>query len=481
MQTEYGQELAAEQQRMEDYLRMPAPSPPESRALRDNLESPTSDWNQEGQTDRTIIFESDFGNTHELSPERIEQALRANQLPPQDRPTLAMDAQQGAAVVQAVVGAKPVVVKKPWWTYGLGAVAALLIAGLLTAWALWPSREEASLQVTSVPTDAVSVYLDGTLVGTHTPLTLEAVPLGEHRLLARATGFREKAYRFDLQAGSPAEIKVELEREAQLVIPGETSLEVDSEPQMASVRMGGLPQGTTPVSLRHPDTAHPIVLEVSKPGFVTQTVTVTFDSGERTKAVLVRLQPLGSIAAVAPGSMAAAPLGGPDHAAAAPAAPTARLRVQSKPAGAQVFIGGIKKGETPVDVVDLNPSGSYPVQLVKEGFRSVEATVRMNNRHFAVFDRPLVPLRAGPRARGGASTVCGGSGGVLSIIAMDVGDCVVTVGRQNLGIAPMYKKEGPQGRCPIDVRCPGNKHYVTTRVLRPGVEEKIIIKPDDWR
>lgn len=492
MQEEYSQEQEAERQRMEDYLRMPAPSGQNQDALREHQEVPTSDWQKEGRTDRTIIFESDFSSTKELSSESLAQALRGDltQVPRDERPTLAMDEGAGVAAVQAALGARAAEAKpslsasRAKWFVALGATMLVAVVGLLVCWALWPGREEASLQVTAVPTDAVSIYLDGTLVGSRTPLTLEAVPTGEHRLLARAQGFREKAYRFDLQAGAPAEIKVELEREAQLVIPGETSLEVNSEPQSASVRMGGLPQGTTPVSLRHPDTAHPIVLEVSKPGFVTQQVTVTFDPAERSKAVMVRLVPVGR-------APVQNPLGGGDDApaaavAASPVAPaeaaTSKLRVLSKPPGAQVFIGGLKKGETPLDVADLSPSGIYPVQLVRDGFRTIEATVRMNNRHFVIFDRPMQPLRVvPPRARFGQGAPCSGSGGVLSLIAMDVGDCAITVGRQNLGVAPMYKKEAPQGRCVIDVRCPGNKHFVTTRVLRPGVEEKIIIKPDDWR
>jgi hypothetical protein len=45
----------------------------------------------------------------------------------------------------------------------------------------------------------------------------------------------------------------------------------------------------------------------------------------------------------------------------------------------------------------------------------------------------------------------------------------------------MFKKDSPVGRCAIEVKCPGGKRYQTTRILRAGDEEKIIIKPDDWQ
>jgi hypothetical protein len=48
-------------------------------------------------------------------------------------------------------------------------------------------------------------------------------------------------------------------------------------------------------------------------------------------------------------------------------------------------------------------------------------------------------------------------------------------------VAPVFKKDCPVGRCPIDVKCPGGKRYQVVRLLKPNTEEKIIIKPDDWQ
>ena len=76
---------------------------------------------------------------------------------------------------------------------------------------------------------------------------------------------------------------------------------------------------------------------------------------------------------------------------------------------------------------------------------------------------------------------CAGSGGKISVMPVGIGDCTVMVGKTSLGVAPVFKKDAPVGRCPVDVKCPGGKHYQTTRTLRVGAEEKIIIKATDWQ
>ena len=470
---EFAHEIENERRRMEEFANLPPRSDYEQRLAQQHLAAPTGDWDG-ARAEKTVIFESDFHDVVADTPP--SGTPLPNMLPVSERPTLGMDGQgaqgQGAPYVPprtAYVPRTPRLFRSAAVLVGL-----LVLAGAASyAWLRRGAGESGTLIVTSVPVQQVSIYLDGVLLAQQTPHTQRNVGLGPHRLVARAPGFRDKAYKFELEAGDPATIPVELERDASLALPGESSLEVTSDPPMASVRIGGLPQGTTPMTLQHPDTAHPIVLEISKPGYAPQSLSVSFAPGERQKHVNVKLQPPGG--ATVSGSDAPRLGGAPANADAA------TLTVRSRPPGAAVFVGGVQKGVTPLTMTELNAQASYAIDVVHDGFRPSENVVHMNGRTAVELDAALVPLRAAggvPRAH---PIGCGGTGAKLSIMALDVGDCKVTVGKVALGVAPMFKKDCPVGRCPIEVRCPGNKLYRATRILRAGQEEKIIIKPTDWQ
>lgn len=75
---------------------------------------------------------------------------------------------------------------------------------------------------------------------------------------------------------------------------------------------------------------------------------------------------------------------------------------------------------------------------------------------------------------------CSGRGFKLSVMANQV-NCMVTVGKTELGVAPLFKKDAPVGNCEIRIVCPSGKKWVQTRSLKSGGEDKLLIlKDSDW-
>ena len=66
-------------------------------------------------------------------------------------------------------------------------------------------------------------------------------------------------------------------------------------------------------------------------------------------------------------------------------------------------------------------------------------------------------------------------------MTVNIPDCRVRIGRTEMGVAPFFKKKGPSGRCEIKVECLDGRKKVLRRKAQAGVNERIIIKPDDWK
>lgn len=484
LKQEYRSEIDIEGRKNEEFLRLQPSIQPQDLVLQKaHLAAPTGDWSNENREEKTIIFESEFAQKN-LSIEKPTIVTNSNHQQEilEHRPTRALDQSMAEELIsQSRVGASGKN-NRMLFRVALGAALMLFVGvlGIVLYLGGW-SRGTATgtLVVTSSPTNTINILLDDNLIGEKTPLTFDNISAGEHRLVLRADGFKEKAYRFDLIPGAPAEIHVVMERLPPAA--SEASLEVTTDPDMASVRIGGLPQGITPLTLRNPDIAHPIILEVSKTGFITQMVTANLTPENKHQSVHVKLKPTTQSDAMAQNAMPNAGGVSTQNTNSTISNTSARLKVRSQPAGATIYVAGVQKGVTPFEIQNLDPAENYSIELVKEGYRSYEDTVHMRNRRSVYMMATLVPNNRSPRAKPVVPTAaCQGSGSFLSVMALNVSDCKVMVGSQVLGVAPLFKKDAPQGRCVIDVRCPGNKHYQSTRVLRAGVEEKIIIRPDEW-
>jgi len=248
LQIEYADAIEKEMQKMEEFVHMVAPAGAEAFAAVEDMKMAASRTDPTGGDDdhgeKTMIFESGFSEISgqstsadgwPASPAPRSEARTGSVVQPGGRPSIQPrtsmpGASPGGGLQQKHVGAILI---------AAAAFVSLLI--LLIVLLTGPSGDVGTIVVTSSPTDAVEVFLDGALIGSKTPITKSDVLVGEHILLARSRGYADRAYRFELVAGNPAVINIELEPSGPIAPRADAVLLVTSDPPGASVRIGGAP------------------------------------------------------------------------------------------------------------------------------------------------------------------------------------------------------------------------------------------------
>jgi serine/threonine-protein kinase len=132
-------------------------------------------------------------------------------------------------------------------------------------------------------------------------------------------------------------------------------LAIRTVPTGGLVSLNGQTQGVAPQTIGDlPLGEHSI--QVARPGYRTATQRVTLTADEPSRDVTVRLV------------RAAAPRPSP------PPATTGFLTVNTRPAGARVFVDGRVVGQTPLSRTSLSP-GSHPVRIEMTGYRTISTTI----------------------------------------------------------------------------------------------------------
>jgi hypothetical protein len=492
LQTEFKLDIDAEMAKMEEFMKVQAPQNAEAMAGVEQARAAPFKTDPGAATsgEKTMIFESAMAAHQnvatEIAPENVGHQGWQGSGGPGLRP--GNDARTGSVVLQG--GPRSSLQPRPSYTghgsqEGSGgqqkhlgaiiiAIAAFLAALILLVVLLaGPNGDVGTIVITSTPTDQVDLYLDGNIIGSKTPLTRNDITVGEHILLARGNGFADRAYRFELVAGNPAVINVELERIAPPPPTNDAMIEVVTDPPGASVRIGGLPQGVTPLTMKNQDPSRPVILEIVKDGYQTITQSVTFLRGQKTTTVRVTM----TSASKPPSTVG-----------------KGTLVVKSDPPGATVYLGRIKQGVTPLEIPNLDTSKTYDVELAKDGFKRERATAAFKDGNLTLVQETLHELgstkvreKVKEKAKekvadaGGGGGKCSGSGAKLSVMPIGEADCKVTVGKADVGVAPFVNKEAPVGRCDVKVVCASGKKYSTARTLKAGASEKVIIKSGDWQ
>jgi len=98
-----------------------------------------------------------------------------------------------------------------------GLVAAIVVFLLVLILGTGNEERVASLTIKSAPTSEVSVYVDGKLVGTQTPLTLNKIARGTHEIRIEAPGFQVYRQPFDIREYQPHTLSVPLITKPNLV------------------------------------------------------------------------------------------------------------------------------------------------------------------------------------------------------------------------------------------------------------------------
>lgn len=160
----------------------------------------------------------------------------------------------------------------------------------------------------------------------------------------------------------------------------EGRLQVRSTPAGARVTLDGRNAGVTPATLTNlSEGAH--IVRVSRDGYVTAERRVRIRAAQTSQSIDVTLAAVR--AARPPAAAASKPVETPPPAAApTPAAGTrpaggqGALVVDSRPAGARVFVDGRQVGVTPLQL-DSVDAGSHAVRLELEGFGPWATTVQV--------------------------------------------------------------------------------------------------------
>ena len=141
------------------------------------------------------------------------------------------------------------------------------------------------------------------------------------------------------------------------------------------------------------------------------------------------------------------------------------------------MLDGKPIGKTPLDLSDVAQSEGARLSVLLAGFEPYNEVLVLKPGKLSKVDARLKAIPT-QKAKGKG---CTGEAGKWSVMTVNIPDCRVRIGRTEMGVAPFFKKKGPSGRCEIKVECLDGRKKVLRRKAQAGANERIIIKPDDWK
>jgi len=211
----------------------------------------------------------------------------------------------------------------------LSLLTAMLAAGLmLTGCRLdRDTLRGGQLYVTSAPEDA-TLICDGVNIG-QTPATVMDVAAGEHLLILRKSGYGEVRKTVETQTGERQAVDLKMERQTGLLL-------ILSAPAGADVDLDNVSAGKTPLYLHDaPFGQHR--LTASAPGYLPRVITVNVADRIPQKVELTLISD------------------------------SARLTVETVPAGAVITLDGAVIGKTPQEIPAI-ASGKHTIELNVPGY-----------------------------------------------------------------------------------------------------------------
>ena len=247
-----------------------------------------------------------------------------------------------------------------------------------------------SLTVVSIPGGA-EVYLDGQNLGV-TPLRLSDVLIGEHTIRITKEYFQPKALSVRVEKGKDNRVQVQLDkRKIELLItsqPPEAAVYVASSDPLALGDTDGFqprPHGRTPLSLEMA-LDQELIVKLAKEEFLDEKLEMKLtEEGVSVSSFLFRKESLSKENTEVKESLSKedtvvlVPVEdgiGRIHVRLNPAPPPGSLRIMSDPANAAVYLDGILKGETPLNIAKVTP-GVRRVRISMSGFTSVTRKVEV--------------------------------------------------------------------------------------------------------
>jgi formylglycine-generating enzyme required for sulfatase activity len=185
---------------------------------------------------------------------------------------------------------------------------------------------------------AATVTIDGKQVG-DAPGKFPVAP-GKHQIAIAAERYQPFTGEVDIEGlGKPQTFKPAL-------VPGWADVTISSEPAGAEVLVSGEVRGVTPLKAEIMAGSRPVELRLA--GFKPWTTDVQVKANE-------------------PFALGPVKLGLPDG----------RLTLRSDPAGASVSVGGVYRGQTPVNL-ELRPDISHAIVLTRAGFEPITRQVSLS-------------------------------------------------------------------------------------------------------
>lgn len=196
------------------------------------------------------------------------------------------------------------------------------------------------------------VYIDGHEVG-KTPIKNLEIKPGPGRLEIRASNYQ------DLQTDIKVHGCGKLQEYNMALLPGWSDVTVSSVPQGATLQIDGRSLGNTPLRIQL--AAGTYLLEISADFYKTREHRLVVKPNEPQEIKDIRLQPADG-----------------------------KLAIKTKPAGANVMIGGTFIGQTPL-VIDLSPNQEHIVQISKAGYEKATRKVNVPSATSTRIDVNLKP------------------------------------------------------------------------------------------
>jgi len=176
-------------------------------------------------------------------------------------------------------------------------IVALVLSAGIVAVALKGRNVDATLgaiRVTSKPTQTAQVYLDSRKIGDTTPVQVNDIALGQHRLKVEATGFITREHEFELSDDQLFEIEFHLDPVAQPDQQEEKTgvIAVVSEPEGAEIRVNGVTFGTAPITIDKLPLGQEMIVEGILKGHKPKTIRASFEKGSDHRMVAIHLDPI---------------------------------------------------------------------------------------------------------------------------------------------------------------------------------------------
>lgn len=192
----------------------------------------------------------------------------------------------------------------------------------------------------SAPVDGASVFIDDQLIGT-TPLSEVELTPGEHTVRLEAERYRVWEQSLEV-AGANARQRIDAR-----LLPAWAELSVSTEPANAELRIDGELLATTPAAVEVLEGQRQ--LEISLSGYKTIERKLDVVAGNNQSLDGIRLEKSDG-----------------------------RVALDSNPRGANVTVGGIYRGQTPLRLA-LAPGRSYEIQFSRAGYKKATRTVAVRS------------------------------------------------------------------------------------------------------